>query len=378
MASVVTTKSGREKGLKRISFIGLDKRRREIRVGRISNTQAQLICHHIEAIIRSLRYGVQLEKETDEWIKSLPNEFYRKLAHVGLTLPRAADTPSVAEIIDRYIKYRGKVKPQTLTVWHRVKRYLVRHFESQPVGTITESDAWGFWVNLEFNYGLSDATARKACSVAIQFFQYAVATGVITSNPFRQETIKTNIKPNVDRFHFVTKEDAAKILDACPSQEWRVIFTLSRWGGLRCPSEHLALKWKHVDWVNDRLTVPSPKTAHIPGHEQRVIPLFPRLRKELEALFAEAEPGEWIITRYRDGCQNLRTTFERIILRAGVKPWPKLFHNLRSTRATELSGRISADAVCKLLGFSLGAANHYLHHSEEMLKSLAFSESFAE
>ncbi len=43
-----------------------------------------------------------------------------------------------------------------------------------------------------------------------------------------------------------------------------------------------------------------------------------------------------IITRYRDSMQNLRTTFLKIIKRAGLKPWPKLFQNLRSTRETEL------------------------------------------
>ena len=34
---------------------------------------------------------------------------------------------------------------------------------------------------------------------------------------------------------------------------------------------------------------------------------------------------------------NLRSQFMKILARAGVKPWPKLFHNLRGTRQTELS-----------------------------------------
>ena len=37
---------------------------------------------------------------------------------------------------------------------------------------------------------------------------------------------------------------------------------LSRYGGLRCPSEHLALKWSDVDWDKSRIRVPSPKTEH--------------------------------------------------------------------------------------------------------------------
>ena len=46
-----------------------------------------------------------------------------------------------------------------------------------------------------------------------------------------------------------------------------------------------------------------------------------------------------VITRYRDPNANLRTRFERSIARAGLKPWPKLFQNLRATRATELAGK---------------------------------------
>jgi hypothetical protein len=34
---------------------------------------------------------------------------------------------------------------------------------------------------------------------------------------------------------------------------------------------------------------------------------------------------------------NLRTQFERIVKHAGLKKWPRLFHNLRSSRQTELA-----------------------------------------
>ena len=44
-----------------------------------------------------------------------------------------------------------------------------------------------------------------------------------------------------------------------------------------------------------------------------------------------------IITRYRDRNSNLRTQLERIIRKSDLKPWPKLFQNLRATRETELA-----------------------------------------
>src|SRR5437762_13070482 len=52
---------------------------------------------------------------------------------------------------------------------------------------------------------------------------------------------------------------------------------------------------------------------------------------------------------------------ERIIKRAAVKPWPKLFHNLRSTRQTELTEKFPSRVVCAWLGNSRAVAqDHYL------------------
>ena len=48
------------------------------------------------------------------------------------------------------------------------------------------------------------------------------------------------VNRNRKRDYFLTREDAAKITDACPDHEGRLIFALSRYVGLRCPSEHLA------------------------------------------------------------------------------------------------------------------------------------------
>lgn len=372
MASVVTTKSGREKGLKRISFIGLDKRRREIRVGRISQTKAQIICGHIETLLQSVRVGLRTpERTTAEWLGQLPDAFFEKLVRFGLVLPREAvaepETPTVGKLIDQYISRRGKVKESTEQVWRRVQKHLIEYFGGRPIGSITTGDAedWSNHLASREENPLSDATVRRHCGMARQFFGYAVRHKLIAENPFASKEIKTTVRGNAAKFHFVTAEDAAKILEACPSREWRVIFALSRWGGLRCPSEHLALKWGHVDWEHGRLIVPSPKTAHHEGREQRIMPLFPELRKELEALFAEADPGEWIITRYRNAGQNLRTTFEKIVLRAGLKPWPKLFHNLRATRQTELADRFPAHVVSEWIGNSEAVAReHYLRTTD--------------
>ncbi len=175
------------------------------------------------------------------------------------------------------------------------------------------------------------------------------------------------VQANRARDYFIKREEAAKVLKACPDSQWRLIFALSRFGGLRCPSEHLALCWSDVDWARERIRVSSPKTEHHAGGESRSIPIFPELRPYLEKVWDEAEPGvEFVITRYRSTNANLRTQLNRIIRRAGLEPWPKLFQNLRATRETELAQTFPLHVVCAWIGNSQSVvAKHYLQVTDD-------------
>lgn len=142
-------------------------------------------------------------------------------------------------------------------------------------------------------------------------------------------------------------------------------FALSRFGGLRCPSEHLRLQWTDIDWEDSRIVVSSPKTGHHEGKASRVLPLFPvfpELRPHLEEAWEAAQSGAlFVISRYPNTNANLRTQLLRIIKRAGLTPWPKLFHNLRATRQTELEERFPSHVVCRWIGNSRRVAQeHYL------------------
>ena len=70
-----------------------------------------------------------------------------------------------------------------------------------------------------------------------------------------------------------------------------------------------------------------------------------------------------VVTRFRGNgaAVNLRTHLLRIIARAGERPWPKLFHNLRASRQTELEEEFPTHVVCAWLGNSEAVARaHYL------------------
>jgi hypothetical protein len=124
------------------------------------------------------------------------------------------------------------------------------------------------------------------------------------------------------------------------------------------------------------MVVHSPKTEHHQGKDRRTVPIYPELLPYLQEAFDLAPAGtEFVITRYRKKNTNLRSQFERIICKAQLKPWPKLFQNLRSSRETELTQKFPLHVVCAWMGNSQAvAAKHYLQVTDEHFKSAAAGE----
>src|SRR5262249_59887286 len=123
------------------------------------------------------------------------------------------------------------------------------------------------------------------------------------------------------------------------------------------PSEQLALRWVDVDWERDRFLVRAPKTEQHDDDGERWVPIFPEVRPYFEKCFELAEDGAvYVLNRYRQTNANLRTQFMRIIRKAGEKPWPKLFHNMRASRETELAAEYPIHVVCDWIGNSAAIA----------------------
>lgn len=321
MASISREKNGR----RTIQFVAPNGKRKSIRLGKTPQRTAEAVKIKVEQLVASKIAGHAVDDETARWIASLDSVMSDKLAAAGL-IPRR-ETIALLGFIDLYMASRIDLKPRTQMKLTTTRRVLVELFRAdRPMRDISPGDADEFRLHL-VSRGLSENTIRKHVSIAKQFFNAAVRKRLISSNPFAG--LKSTVQPNPSRYYFVTGEEAQRVMDSCPDAQWRLIFALSRYGGLRCPSEHLNLRWEDVDWERGRITVNSPKTEHHVGGESRVIPIFPELRSYLEEAFEQAEEGtEFIITRYRDTNSNLRTQLQRIIKRAGLKSWPKLFQNL--------------------------------------------------
>lgn len=358
MASITTEPGGR----RTIQFVGRDGKRRSIRLGKVSQRIAEAVKVRVEQLNAAQVAGHAVEADTSRWLTTIDDRLAGKLAAVGLVPKRAEGT--LDAFLTGYIASRTDIKSRSVVGLRQVQRNLVDYFGAdKPLREVTPGDTDNFRLHLLKTLG--DNTVRRRCGRAKQLFRAALRQRLIPENPFA-DMKGCEVRANKDRDYFITRETAQKVLDACPDSQWRLLFALSRFGGLRCPSEHLALTWGDVDWANGRLTIPSPKTEHHEGKASRTIPLFPELRPYLAEVFDQAEPGtEFVITRYRDDNANLRTQLNRIIRRAGVRTWPKLFANLRASRATELVAAFPAHVAAAWLGHStMVAAKHYWQVTE--------------
>ncbi len=368
------------------------RRRQSIALGEVDDDNAKVIQKHVEELVKAgdKREANATTTKWCEYIAVADDQLYRALLRVGLVPERKQDQEAakakaeresspntLARFIDDYIKRRTDAKGSTKVCWGQTRRCLLEFFgATRPLDKITPSEVDDFRRWLKSDQKLAENTARRRCGMSKQFFRDALRRRLIVENPFA-DMKNCAVKGNPAKEYFVTRKEAAAVLAACPDTEWRLLFALSRFGGLRCPSEHLGLKWQDVDWERSRMTVHSPKTEHHEGHELRVVPIFPELRPYLEAAWEEAEEGAvYVIARYRDKNVNLRTQLLRIISKAGLKPWPKLFHNLRATRETELADQFPIKTVCEWIGNSPAiAAEHYLQVTEEHYQRAATTET---
>lgn len=358
-----------------MQFVGPGGRRRKLRFTGFGEREALRLVDKVNGLCRCVKYALPLDDELARWVSKLDGDIATRLVEFGLLQPREpiVETPAPAVLtlgpfLDAYTAKRTDVKGATSTFYGHTRRNLLTYFGADrelPKISAGDADEFRLWLlrptakDASGGEGLSENTANRRCVLASQFFRAAVRKGSIASNPF--EGVGGQVRSNKARAYFLTREDADKVLAACPTLEWKLIFALSRFGGLRTPSEHLGLRLNEIDWARDRFLVHSPKTEHHSDGAERWVPIFPELMPLLREAFETAAPGtEYLIGRHRNNA-NLRTQFQRIIRRAGLTPWPKLFHNLRASRQTELAGKFPLHVVCSWLGNKAAvAAEHYL------------------
>lgn len=348
MASIATRSNNR-----REIQVTLDGKRYSIRLGKCTAKQAATVCHHVEQLMAQRATGHPAEMQTQRWLGEISDVVYDRVARTGL-VPRR-NKVRLGEWLDKCIQSKSKIDaPNTVSRRNQSKRHMLAHFaKERDIRTITAGDAEDYETHLK-GLGLAEGTYRKLLADARQWMNAAVRHEIIHANPFEGVRVGSVATPHKA---YVTEIDARKVMAELPDARMRLIFALARWGGLRTPSEHKLLRWADVDWARGRFTVHATKTGR-----SRVVPLFAEIAPLMREALEQAEDGEaMVLPGLSLNSAALRKVTLAAIRRAGLSPWPRLYHNLRASRQTDLEAQHPTHVVCAWMGNSQRiAVKHYL------------------
>ena len=154
MASITRQSNGR----RLIQFIGVDDKRKTLRLGAVSQRTADAVKVYVERLASASITGHVVDDATARWLASLDEPFLAKLAKVGL-IPRRAAARSLQQFLDAYIAARSDTKSNTRIVYGHTRRCLIEFFGAdRALRDITPGDAddWQLWLRTEQK--LSDNT----------------------------------------------------------------------------------------------------------------------------------------------------------------------------------------------------------------------------
>jgi integrase len=368
MASVSKDPSGKY----RIQFEAPDGRRRTLRLPVTEKKTALGIAVHVERLLAQKIAGQPIPKETAMWLATIGTELRNRLVKVGLA--EAANILTLEEFLANWLETKREMghKVASLVAWGQTVNCLLDSLGSNKVLVeVTHTNGEVFRGYLQ-DRGLRPSTISKRLGHARAMLEDAVRLGHINANPWKY--VRQRGGDPSERRAYVPLADIERVIDHCPNIHWKLLVALARFVGVRVPSEALSLTWADVDWERGRLNIPSPKTEHL-GKTHRVVPMFPMIRPYLELAFEQAPEGtvyvfpeDW--RRRTQGPRgwanaNLRTTLGKIIRRAHIEPWPRLFHNLRASCESDLAQSFPLAIVTKWLGNTPSVAlRHYVDPTE--------------
>ena len=352
MSSLQKTNSGH-----RIQF-RLHGKTRQITLPGCKKKAAESIQRHVDELLACRHSGESPHGVTRVWLEQISDELRASLVELHLCAAETKCRSTMIELFDEFLSRRN-IEESTRLSYLQTREKLCAFFGNRTPDSVTRGCVDDFCGFLSGTLNLADNTVRKRCSQASTFFRWLCRRELLDRNPW-DDVPKSVGHAKADK-PFIPAVDIDEIIKETNDPEWKLLIALGRWGGLRVPSEAFGLQRNHVNWKMNRMRIYAPKTDTV-----RVIPVFPELRPFLKPMWSAEHSDEWLLPRLRSGSGNVRTQFERLIRRAGLKQWPNLWNTLRSTRETELAQIHPLHVVCEWIGNSPAVAQrHYLKPTDE-------------
>jgi integrase len=323
-------------------------KRYKVRLTGWNEDRAQWARIHVDRLIHAAKMARPVELATARWIqRDAPAALRAALAECGLIDDRRTLGPSV----DAWLHTQaGRVSAGRLEDLERTGHQLVAHFGPHIEVAHLTAELVGDWFHTLTG---SANTLAKRGRIARQLFRWLLAEKLIDANPatglaitYRAASARVFVEPGpVNRM----------IDHAIRSRRWpsACALVLARYGGLRI-GEVLRFRVSDVDWSARSFLVRDTKRD-----TTRTVPLFPEVDGVVE---------HW--RRFADDLAPVGDTFpdRRILTRSitdlaratGTDPWPRLWHNLRASRESELLERYPTKDVLLWIGNSEAVAmKHY-------------------
>jgi integrase len=340
--------------------------RRRISLGDIPEQMAVEIEQKLAHLIGAAKWNLAPSQEVLAWFRALPIHIRRRLGDVGL-LP-GQGWVVLEDIVEAFFRH-ASIKPATLKHYRQGADALYSYFGRKYLlckMTAAAACRYRDWLLKECR---SRGTAMARLAVARMIWNFGLREEGVESNPFKHVVVP-GYRRVVGQKRFVPQEEALAVLAKIRNYCARCVFALARWGGLRIPSEVRELKWADIDWEANTIRVYQPKTERF-GKSHRIIPMCPRLREVLADAYQHRMGAAFVVRNVTGAACRI----VRAIKAAGVQPWPRLFHSLRSSRQIEFAEHFPPHVVCDWMGNSIPVGErHYLTVLPQHIAAVASGE----
>lgn len=339
-------------------------RRPTIRLG-TGLKRAESACRAIGDLIDVAHVGncVEASAKTKMWLAETADEsICETLKKFGLieampdrfTTGSPADMFSISKLADEYVRTRGTGhEASTITIYNKAKSNLIECFGDVDIRSLVVSDGREFWRWLQVEKNFAPNTAKQRLRYARAFFDLAIEDQHIERNPFKARGL--SVTQSAAEKEYIPRATVDRIIDHCPTDEWKLLFALVRSIPARIPSEIQELTWGDVDWEQNSILIHSPKTRHL-GKSARLVPIFDSLKPRLSKAFDDAVAGEIYVFPKLRLHTNLGKIAGDILTKAKLRVWPKFFNALRASTETDLMDVYGLRRACQWAGNSPGTA----------------------
>ena len=263
---------------------------------------------------------------------------------------QTAELIPFGEFADKYMNEYAKSEKTSWKTDEYKLRTVRKFFGNIRAGSITEVMVREFR-EARLREGIAKTTANRYLALLRKMFNWAIARGLLISNPVKGIKMFSETDRVRDR---ILRQDEEERLFKELAPRIRPVMLLLLHTGLRY-REGLSLTWDNVDLGRRRIKVEKTKSKRA-----RIIPINSTLLEMLEGLRARSK-GPRVFP-----FKSVRSGFEAACGRAGLADFN--FHDLRRTFGTRLLEHgVDIVTISKLYGHSsVLVTQRYLHPNDEL------------